>query len=100
MTSEFELDAPPRRPAPKGVQTVEELRLLNEDDIVTGYMAGLKNEPDFSCGDRAYWHGFLNGMVDGGHAKGTPEQAELARLYVASGALQEDVKRWQAAARH
>ena len=97
MTSELEVDSPPaRRPAPQGVRTVEELRQLNEDDIVTGYRAGLKNSPDFSQRDRVYWHGFLNGMVDGCHAKSTPQQDELARQYVASGALREDVMRWQA----
>jgi hypothetical protein len=86
-------DEPPRRESPKAVTTVE-LRSLDEAAIVRGYRAGFDNAPDYSERDRGYWHGYLNGLVDGGHAKGTSAQAELATAYVRSGALRQDVERW------
>jgi hypothetical protein len=84
----------PLRTGPKPVSTVEELQTLDEDAMVNGYLAGLRNTADFLIRERGYWHGYLNGLVDGGHAKSSPEQAELARAYLNSGALMKDVMRW------
>jgi hypothetical protein len=88
---------PPRRSGPKPVTTVEELHTLDEAAIVRGYRAGLGNNADFAETDRGYWHGYLNGLVDGGHAKGSPEQAALAHAYVNGGQLKSDVIRWKSA---
>jgi hypothetical protein len=60
------------------VTTLEELGTLDHAEVMEGYMDGLKGEP---CGDnrsRSFWHGWRNGMVDGGHAAKQPDQAELA----------------------
>lgn len=65
------------------VTTLEELDALDPDLIVAGYRAGLDNAPDYSQGDRAYWHGFLNGQVDKGYLKPSPEQGVLAHAYLA-----------------
>lgn len=47
------------------VSTAAELDLLDIDDIVDGYRAGLRgaSEPG-SDKSRSYWHGWRNGMVD------------------------------------
>lgn len=82
-------EEPQRRPAPRYVTTIEELQTLDSDQVVKGYLAGYKNLADFSERDRAYWHGYLNGQVDGGFCKSAPEQAELARVVVASGYLRK-----------
>ena len=73
------------------VTTLEELDALDPDLILAGYRAGLDNDPDYSQSDRAYWHGFLNGQVDKGHLKPSPEQAVLARAYLASQMSQQKV---------
>ena len=75
-----------------------ELQSLDEGLLVKGYHAGFKNAADFSMRDAAYWHGYFNGMVDGKHMQGTPEQYRFAREYVDSGTLRSDVQRWQSAA--
>lgn len=83
MSIEQDEDAP-RRDGPKPVTTVAELQTLSEESMVRGYRAGLGNSANFTERERSYWHGYLNGLVDGGHAKISPEQAELARAVVAS----------------
>lgn len=87
---------PPRRAGPKPVTTVEELLTLDNAVVLRGYRAGLDNAADWTQQDRAYWHGYLNGMVDGGHATPSPEQVALASAYVRSGTLKRDVDRWLA----
>jgi len=72
-------EQPHRRTGAKPVTTVEELQTLDEAAMVRGYRAGLGNAADFTERERGYWHGYLNGLVDGGHAKASAEQAELAR---------------------
>tara|TARA_R110000823_G_scaffold226788_2_gene354338 strand:+ start:5165 stop:5521 length:357 start_codon:yes stop_codon:yes gene_type:complete len=86
---------PPRRAGPKPVTTLEELQTLDEAALVRGYRAGLSNSADWTERERGYWHGYLNGMVDGGHAKTSREQAELAHEYVKRGGLRDDIRRWQ-----
>ena len=87
-------EQPTRRTGPKPVTTVAELTELDEAAMVRGYTAGLSNAADWTERDRGDWHGYLNGMVDGGHAKPSPEQAVLAHAYVNEGALKADVQRW------
>lgn len=90
-------EAPPRRAGPRPVTTMEELRQLDEAALFRGYTAGRQNAADFAERDRGYWHGYLNGLVDGGHAKGTEEQAALARLYLDSSEARRDAERLRGA---
>lgn len=51
---------------------------LDDSEMVEGYNDGRENAP---CGDNrstAYWHGWRNGMVDGGHWKSDDAQRVLA----------------------
>lgn len=66
------------------VVTLEELDTLDDDEIIEGYWDGRNNEPRPSGNrSKAYWHGWRNGMVDGGHAKPDAEGMLLARKIVA-----------------
>ena len=88
----------PERKINREVTTVEELQSLDEKQIVRGYRAGLTNDPSYGERDKGYWHGFLNGLVDGRHVgKPSDAQAALARAYVVGGALRADVQRWSKA---
>ena len=62
------------------VRTTDELRVLDGDEVVEGYQDGRKGEPE-PGGNRskAYWHGWRNGRVDGGHAKLDDAQRALCR---------------------
>lgn len=47
------------------VSTAADLALLDGDEIVEGYRAGLRGAPEpGSDKSRSYWHGWRNGMVD------------------------------------
>lgn len=96
-THEFAEALPlPRRPAFQGVTTVIELQSLDEQLMVDGYWAGRENHLDATRTDPSYIHGYLNGLVDGGHARISSAQELLGREYVQSGALRTDVARWRA----
>jgi len=69
----------------RAVTTVAQLNALEQDALVPGYLAGLKNTPDYTRREKGYWHGYMNGQVDGGHMLKSAEQAELARVLVGSG---------------
>lgn len=61
------------------VTDVSELALLDSNEVVDGYRSGLySQEPPTSAHSRSYWHGWRNGMVDGGHAELDAEQKLLA----------------------
>lgn len=64
------------------VSTLEELDALDEDLMVAGYRAGFANDPDYTQKDKAYWHGFMNGQVDKGFIRSSPEQHALAHAIV------------------
>ena len=51
------------------VSTVAELSLLDEQEMVAGYLSGLDGsaEPG-SDKSKAFWHGWRNGMSDNGFA--------------------------------
>ena len=66
----------------KEITTVEQLNQLDEDAMVLGYRAGFDNRPNFTEKNPAYWHGYLNGQVDGNHMPISEAQRELARAYV------------------
>lgn len=61
---------------------VDELDAIDESETLEGYFDGFKNEPCGNNRSRSYWHGWKNGMVDGGHAKLDSAQATLAHNYV------------------
>ena len=67
----------------RAITTVKQLDALNIDLVVVGYRAGFKNTPNYTERDQAYWHGYLNGQVDGGFMQSSVEQQELARAVVA-----------------
>lgn len=52
----------------KKFTTLAELDALDDDLVVAGYRAGLRNEPDHSQTTQDYWHGFGNGQIDSGRA--------------------------------
>ena len=67
----------------KPVETLAELDLLDSNETIEGYRDGYDGEPE--PGDNrslSYWHGWRNGRVDGGHAKGDLAQERLAREWV------------------
>lgn len=70
------------------VSTVEELKNLDEKEMVEGYCDGLKNEPA-PRGNRSksYFHGWRNGMIDKGHIKSDHASQQLAHEVIESGYL-------------
>ena len=64
------------------ITTVAKLEQLDSDLMVKGYRAGFDNTPDYTQRDQAYWHGYLNGQVDGKHMQISDEQRQLARTIV------------------
>lgn len=73
------------------IRTAEELeRILAEpgarEEVSEGYRDGFAGEKE--PGDnrsKAYWHGWRNGAVDGGHREKDAAQAELARQVLRGG---------------
>lgn len=66
------------------VTTLEDLAGLDKAEVLEGYWDG--REGDAEPGNnrsRSYWHGWRNGMVDGGHRQPDPACRELARVYLA-----------------
>ncbi|MGB6105660.1 MAG: hypothetical protein WBF88_17595 [Pusillimonas sp.] len=65
------------------VRTKADLGLLNDDEMVQGYLAGLSGayEPG-SDKSRSYWHGWRNGRADRGLAPVDSAQRQLAREVV------------------
>ena len=67
----------------EAVTSKADLATLDQEDIVQGYLEGLLNEPEPGHNrGRAVWHGWRNGMVDGGWRQKDVAQAELARAVV------------------
>lgn len=65
------------------VSTKADLELLDDDDILAGYQAGLRGDDEpGSAHSRSYWHGWRNGMVDSKRASIDDHQTKLAREVV------------------
>jgi len=65
------------------VMSAAELAVLDPDETMAGYRAGLENAPEpGSDRSRSYWHGWRNGRVDGGHAQPDLAQQMVAREYL------------------
>lgn len=61
------------------VSTAAELALLDEDEIIEGYRAGLDcNAEPGSDKSRSYWHGWRNAQSDRGRAPVDDAQQRLA----------------------
>lgn len=70
----------------KPVTAPEDLDLLDSDEIVAGYRAGLRGEPDqASTMGRGWWHGWRNGMTDSRRAPLDDAQHQLCRAMMARG---------------
>lgn len=68
------------------VTEVRELCGLDDDQVLGGYMAGFRGDPEpvASVFSRSWWHGWRNGAVDGGHRDKDAAQAILAQAFVAA----------------
>lgn len=67
------------------IRTMAQLAALDTGEILEGYFAGFYGEPE--PGDNrsfAYWHGWRNGTVDGGHRAKDAAQTALASEVVQS----------------
>lgn len=71
----------------RAITTMQQLDSLDSDVIVEGYLAGCKDTPNYTRKEQAYWHGYMNGMVDYGRHPISVEQQQLARAYVACKSL-------------
>lgn len=69
----------------KPITTEADLDALDQDLIVAGYRAGFHNTPDYTQRDQAYWHGYMNGQVDGHHMPISREQEVLASNLIDTG---------------
>ncbi len=69
------------------IKTLEELDSLDEKALVRGYFAGRSGDANYSETDKAYWHGYLNGLVDSGKSSPSGAQRQLAAEYVRRGVL-------------
>lgn len=65
------------------IRTKQELDLLDNEEVVAGYLDGLKgsSQPG-SDKSKSFWHGWRNGRVDGGFAAIDCDQRRLAREIV------------------
>ena len=60
-----------------------QLKQLENNEVVLGYMDGRNNDPKPNDNRTySYWHGWRNGMVDGGHTEKDTSQILLAKDYL------------------
>jgi ribosome modulation factor len=62
--------------------------LLEQDrrDMMSGYLAGLHGRDEPGCEfNRAYWHGWRNGMVDSGRRQIDAAQMKLVKEFANGG---------------
>lgn len=65
------------------VETVEDLNKLDDTEMVSGYLAGFKNDAEpGSDKSKSFWHGWRNGMIDGGYMHKDDSSSKLAREFV------------------
>ena len=66
------------------VRTLDDLMSLSEADIIEGYMAAERGDPEPGENrGRAYWHGWRNRMMDLGEIKTDEAAQRLAREWLA-----------------
>lgn len=65
------------------LSSVRELYVLDEDDCMAGYLAGLDGSPEpGSDKSKSYWHGWRNGMMDKGRLPIDEPARNLAAEFV------------------
>jgi len=65
------------------LSTISELAVLDGDDCVAGYCAGLDGAPEpGSDRSKSYWHGWRNGMMDSGRMPHDEASRKLAAEFV------------------
>jgi len=65
------------------IRTKAELDLLDDDEIVAGYISGLNGDDEpGSDKSRSFWHGWRNGHSDRGFSPIDDAQIQLAREIV------------------
>lgn len=66
------------------VSTKAELALLDDSEMVAGYLAGFNGEPEpGSDKGRSFWHGWRNGASDAERRESDAAQQQFAREIVA-----------------
>ena len=66
----------------KSVATVADFQTLDEAEVLLGYLEGFDGQPPPHSGcSRSFYHGWRNGMVDGGHAERDEDQHALAEEF-------------------
>lgn len=73
---------PPRKQESEEVSLLEQLRQLNEDEIVRGYRAGWDDPTVPISENKSFYHGWLNAQVDRGRMKPSDAMRKLAAEYV------------------
>lgn len=65
------------------VSTIADAHLLDPGEVQAGYLAGNQGAPEplGSRFSRAFWHGWRNGAVDGGHRANDAAQAVLVHEF-------------------
>lgn len=70
------------------IQSLADLAALSEAEMIEGYHDGRQNFPCGGNRSKDYWHGWRNGMVDGGHATADEAQRVLVAAFIGSKSLQ------------
>lgn len=66
------------------VKTIADFRTLDEGEILCGYLDGMSGSTcSLSKVSRSYWHGWRNGLVDGGFAEQDDPQLDLEAQFTA-----------------
>lgn len=65
------------------ITTLADLDLQNQDEIIAGYRAGYRGDPEpGSDRSRGFVHGYRNGCVDAGRELISAAQSSLAHAFV------------------
>lgn len=65
------------------VSNISDLQTLDQSDVIECYLDGFKNEPKPSGNrSRSYYHGWRNGMMDGGFMQPDKYSITLAREFI------------------
>lgn len=67
------------------VSTMADLSLLNEDEVVEGYLSGLRGDKPDQTKSKSWWHGWRNGMVDKGRLPPDAASQALAKEFIEAG---------------
>lgn len=59
------------------ITSIEDFKNINDKEVVEGYMSGIKGINFEKNKSRSYYHGYLNGLNDGGFRKMDEDQKKL-----------------------